>query len=209
MSEKGLWAATSRTDVLFSIVQVALKGSLACLGWYTALTLPPLFTEAGALTLPPTPLSPLIFGLFALCTALDAFWHRRGLWSEAIHHGVVTIGLVWTFQAGGLAHVFTCLNGVQETVGPIYQAIKLTRNSPSLLRLAVATNVLVRAPYWLIMMGLLARQAVAAHGGRDPDRLFRPALSAFLFAGYATGLGLDFVWTSKMVRRLRREAKRG
>ena len=134
MSEKALWAATSRTDVLFSVFQVVLKGSLAVLGWYTALTLPPLFTEAGALTLPPTPLSPLIFGLFALCTALDAFWHRRGLWSEAIHHGVVTIGLVWTFQAGGLAHVFTCLNGVQETVGPIYQAIKLTRNSAPLLR---------------------------------------------------------------------------
>ena len=53
MSEKGLWAATSRTDVLFSIVQVALKGALAVLGWYSALTLPPLFTEAGALTLPP------------------------------------------------------------------------------------------------------------------------------------------------------------
>ena len=75
MSEKALWAATSRTDVLFSVFQVVLKGSLAVLGWYTALTLPPLFTEAGALTLPPTPLSPLIFGLFALCTALDAFWH--------------------------------------------------------------------------------------------------------------------------------------
>jgi hypothetical protein len=65
MSEKGLWAATSRTDVLFSIVQIVLKGSLACLGWYTALTLPPLFTEAGALALPPTPLSPLVFGLAA------------------------------------------------------------------------------------------------------------------------------------------------
>ena len=53
MSEKALWAATSRTDVLFSVFQVVLKGSLAVLGWYTALTLPPLFTEAGALTLPP------------------------------------------------------------------------------------------------------------------------------------------------------------
>ena len=111
---------------------------------------------------------------------------------------LASVGLAWTYYAGGAAHLIVCLNGIQETVGPIYQAIKLWHDNVPLLRLAVATNCLVRAPYWLAMMVLLARL---------PAGQIAVGLWAFLFFGYAVGLCLDYVWTSKMVRRLKRGRK--
>ena len=85
---------------------------------------------------------------------------RKADADDVIHHIAVLSGLVLSYICGGFTNVYICLNGILETVGPVYNIMKCLPAHAHILRLiAIFVNMCVRFPYfiWVFRLMVLCR----------------------------------------------------
>ena len=139
---------------------------------------------------------------------MDIIWHLDGLWSEWIHHAFMSCYICISYTMSPLLRTYMVINGIMETVAPVYQMIKWGKTPFFWRRLAVGVNVCIRMPYvlffsfpilWYDVRMALYDQVVDKEG-----LIVIPWIWSFCFLGCFTFLALDFLWTKALLRSLTR-----
>ena len=148
------------------------------------------------------------FCLYFLVTFLDIIWHLDGLWSEWIHHAFMSCYICISYTMSPLLRTYMVINGIMETVAPVYQMIKWGKTPFFWRRLAVGVNVCIRMPYVLFFsFPILWYDVRMALYDRIVDKeglIVIPWIWSFCFLGCFTFLALDFLWTKALLRSLTR-----
>ena len=192
------WTTLTHTDVVYAGVQFVLKSMLTCMGFYSLFTMPPVFSPDGNVSHIWFPHTNFMYALFMVCNSIDIAWHWKCDKTSMIHHIAVLSGLVLSYLCGGFSNVYVCLNGILETVGPVYNIMKCLPAHAHILRLiAIFVNMCVRFPYFIWVFRLMVLQLQAVHIGRDLYIQVTPSLWYII----VILLSLDCIWTRKMLSR--------
>lgn len=202
---------------MYALVQTCSKAVLAAVGWWTVWVFPPsplpLMPFSTALWLPAPAYAVQSELLFVAVTCVDVVWHWRSEWTNMAHHVcalVATFGCMWL---GGFGHILLCATLILETVGPVYQLLKLRTHSVWLrahaqeARLcALAINLCVRGAYflWLGLSVTWWTWQRLTTGQTIDAPLAIVCLLGWVNAWF--GLVLDALWSGHLVRSLARHS---
>ena len=202
------WKSDSSIDTACCVLQIFLKGMCAYYGWQAWLTFPSFFDKTtGNVVDVECEFAWLVYLPLVLCTIIDIIWHwdwAKGM-SENVHHltafSCITISYVKGTNAGRTVGTLT---GVVETVGPVYQLMKVLPSSFGywLRYLALACNMFVRAPFFLWQIRTTYYHFLG--GGRLGHGVFNYVIYMLSSVSPFIYLSLDFLWSSSMVRTIQK-----
>ncbi len=209
-------------NVAVIYLQFVVKGALAVLGFHCLLTTPLGWDTDGNVSQEAYVHGPLALRLFLVTTATDLAMHGCGCdpsaITENIHHLTQTCLILCCFYSDR-TYVYMSLCGVIETVGPVYQCIKLNRlftrrssgyapwiASDTLRLLAIAVNVLIRETFfiWIVVTGTipdLAAVLLDDAATRDPTHQVGVLPESLLTLSVPVLIAMDVIWSRGMWRR--------
>lgn len=201
---------------IMAFSQFCLKSCLCILGWHA------LFTIGLRIRLnlnDPTRISQyaeyeytdVVYFLYFVSTVLDIIWHLDGLWSEWIHHGFMGFYIFVSYTRSPLLRTYMVINGIMETVAPVYQMIKWGKSPMFWRKLAVVINVCIRIPYVLFfslpILWYDVRMSFVDRVVDEEGAVIVPWIWVFCFFGCAIFLALDYFWTKALLHSIKRKER--
>ena len=190
---------------ILPILQLYLKGSLACLGWYNFMMLPNIFDSLENMKVISLPYGPLSAHLFFICNTIDIIWHWKGELLNIIHHAFCLIGTFCAYITPGFGINIIAITVILETVAPIYQLLKIKKLSSFLikksnfLRLsAIFINLTVRIPFCCWLWNLLILQLHAHSKEKDPHNQVNVFVWHLCLLNCICCVLLDVFWSSTL-----------
>ena len=216
--KKGIFSALriEPTNKSMALTQFCLKSFLCILGWHA------LFTIGLTIRLnlhDPERISNyteyeytnLAFSLYFIITLLDIIWHLDGLWSEWIHHGFMSCYIYIAYTMSPLFRTYMVINGIMETVAPVYQMIKWGKSPFFWRRLAVFVNLCIRMPYVLFfsvpILWYDVRMSLYDKIVDEEGLIIIPWIWFFGFFGCVIFLALDYFWTKALCHSIKRKER--
>jgi len=114
---------------ILPILQLYIKGTLACLGWYNFMMLPTTFDSQGNMKVILLPYAVHSAYLFFICNTIDIIWHWKGELSSVIHHCFRLIGTFFTYITPGFSINIIGITLILESVAPLYQLLNIRKFS--------------------------------------------------------------------------------
>ena len=211
MSLHDAWSTSNAKDRTYACIQGVGKTILAMVGWWTIFIYPnkPLVLQpfCDVITYAPPPYALQAEGMFCIVTLIDWIWHYQSNWTNNLHHSFALAGTLICAAYGGFGHILICSTLILETVGPVYQLIKLRSHSLLIQTnihafrcLAVGTNLCIRASF-LCWLGLSVIQLeYGALIGTYTISADVHILCLLALVNACTGLILDRLWSKKLLR---------
>lgn len=191
--------------LILPVLQLYLKGILACLGWYNFLMLPNTIDSQGNMKVISLSYAPLSAYLFFLCNTIDIIWHWEGELSSIIHHIFCLIGTFFCYITHGFSINIIGITLILESVAPLYQLLNirkfstfLTNNSNFLRLTAILINFTVRIPFCWWLWNLLILQLNARKREKDPHNQVNIFVWYLSILNCISCIILDVFWSSTL-----------
>jgi hypothetical protein len=196
---------------MLACIQGVGKTVLALVGWWTVFIYPskPLVVQPfyDVINYPPPSYALQAEGVFCLVTFIDWYWHYHSHWTNNAHHSFALAGTIVSAACGGFGHLLICSTLILETVGPVYQLIKLRSHSlliqtniQALRCLAVGINLCIRASYFCWLGLSIIQLQYHALIGKHTISADVQMLCLLAFVNVCAGLILDRLWSKKLLR---------